>query len=209
MAVSLFLTERDESYYEGLFQADGRTPVKPPRFKGRIVTTLHKAKEIRSFVERCITIAKGALPHQEAAEEFDTDEERNSEGWRKWREGEMWQKWNAAIAPAITARRRVYAMLRDKEAVQILFDEIAPRYVDRPGGYTRVMKLAQPRLGDAGAQAILELVGKNDRVKQASQKPAFDSDSDNDDAETTNEPVEETVAASVADSTDEATAEKD
>ena len=40
-------------------------------------------------------------------------------------------------------------MLRDKEAVEILFDELAERFRDRPGGYTRVVRLARPRLGDA------------------------------------------------------------
>ena len=97
------------------------------------------------------------------------------------------------MAPAITARRRVFSMLRDKEAVEILFDEIAPRMEDRPGGYTRVLKLANVRLGDAGAQAILEFVGKNDRVKQKSQKPAF---VDNDPAPEKEEEEETTEEAS-------------
>ena len=80
------------------------------------------------------------------------------------------------MAPAVTARRRVFAMLRDKEAVEILFDDVAHRFVDRPGGYTRVLRLAEPRLGDAGTQAILEFVGVHDRVSQVSQKPAFVDD---------------------------------
>ena len=176
LACSLFLTERDPEYYEGLTQSDGKTDVNPPKYRGRIVTTLPKAKEVRPLVERCITIAKKALPHQEAAREFATDEERNSDGWRKWRESDQWQKWNAAIAPAVNARRRVFAILRDKEAVEILFDDIAPRFSDRLGGYTRIMRLATPRLGDAGTRAILELVGQHDRVKQVSVKPSFDAE---------------------------------
>ena len=64
-------------------------------------------------------------------------------------------------------------MLRDKEAVQILFDDIAERFENRPGGYTRIMRLAKPRLGDAGTRAILELVGERDRVVQKSEKPSF------------------------------------
>lgn len=194
LAASLILTERDEAFYEDLYQSDGKTVVNPPRHKGRVVTTLHKAKEVRPLVEKCVTIAKKALPHERAAEEFATDAERNTEAWKKWREGETWQKWNAAMAPAVNARRRVFSLLRDKEAVEILFDDIAPRFEDRPGGYTRVLKLATVRLGDAGAQAILEFVGKNDRVAQTSQKPAF---VDNDDAadEVEEEAAEEETAA--------------
>lgn len=177
MASALILTERDDSYYEGLVQADGKTPVQPPRHKGRIVTTLQKAKEVKPLVERCVTIARKAIPHERAAEEFETTADRNSAEWKKWRESEQWQKWCNAKAPAINARRRVFAMLRDKDAVEILFDEIAPRFEDRPGGYTRVMRLAHPRLGDAGTQAILEFVGKHDRVAVASApRPAFASD---------------------------------
>jgi large subunit ribosomal protein L17 len=58
--------------------------------------------------------------------------------------------------------------------VRALFSAVAPRFMDRPGGYTRVVRLAKPRLGDAGTRAILEFVGVRDRVVQRSQKPAFD-----------------------------------
>ena len=65
-------------------------------------------------------------------------------------------------------------MLGDKEAVSILFEDVAPRFVEREGGYTRILKLAGVRLGDAGEQGILEFVGKNDRVKAKSAvKPSF------------------------------------
>ena len=157
---------------------------------------------MRPFVEKCITIAKKSIPHVEAAEQFATDAERNSNEWRQWRESDQWQKWNATIAPAIHARRRVFAMLRDKEAVEILFDEIAPRYLDRPGGYTRVLKLAKPRLGDAGDRAILELVGKHDRVKQKAEKPAFEMESDDAISEAPQAPASDADAA-----TDESTAD--
>ena len=174
MATCLFLTERDDMFYEGMVQADGVTAVKPPKYKGRITTTLHKAKEVRPLVEKCITLAKKALPHMEAAEKLNTTAERGTDAWKQWREGEGWQKWNAAIAPAINYRRRAFALLGDKEAVSILFEDVAPRFVDREGGYTRILKLAGVRLGDAGLQGILEFVGKNDRVKAKSAvKPAF------------------------------------
>jgi large subunit ribosomal protein L17 len=64
-------------------------------------------------------------------------------------------------------------MLKDKQAVRVLFDKVAPRFSDRNGGYTRILRLAKPRLGDAGTRAILEFVGKNDRVKEKAQKPSF------------------------------------
>ncbi len=176
LACSLFLTERDPDFYTGMFQSDGKTEVKPPKHRGRIVTTIHKAKEVRPLVERCITIAKKAIPHIEKAEEFATSEDRNSDAWSKWRKSDNWQKWADARAPVVNARRRVFSMLRDKEAVEILFEEIAPRFLDRTGGYTRVMRLAKPRLGDAGVQAILELVGQNDKVKQTASKPVFESE---------------------------------
>jgi len=195
LASALFLTERDESYYEGLLTPSG-APVNPPAYPGRIVTTIHKAKEVKPLVEKCITIAKNALPHLEAAEALGTDAERNTAEWKTWRDGEQYKKWNAAMAPVVNARRRVFSMIRDKEAVEILFDEIAPRFVDRPGGYCRVMRLATPRLGDNGVQAILEFVGVHDRVTQTSQAPSFADDvDDSDGADDAVDQATETAAA--------------
>ncbi len=175
LATALLLTERDESFYEGLLMPNGK-PVNAPTYKGRIITTIQKAKEVKPLVERLITLAKKALPHQAAAEKLNTNAERNTEAWKKWRESDQWQQWNAAISPAVNARRQAFAILRDKEAVELLFDVVAPRFVDRTGGYTRVMRLAVPRLGDNGTRAILEFVGNHDRVTQTSQAPSFASD---------------------------------
>jgi large subunit ribosomal protein L17 len=145
----------------------------PPKVAGRIVTTLEKAKEVRPMVERLITIAKKGLTADKKALEFATTAEKGSEEWKKWRESDQWQKWAAARSPGVAARRRVYAVVKDRDAVKILFDRIAPRFMNRPGGYTRIMRLAKPRLGDNGTRAILEFVGKNDRVVAKATKPAF------------------------------------
>ena len=162
MASALILTERDAEFDSNA-----------PKVRGRIVTTLEKAKEVRPLVERCVTIARRSLEAQEHASQFSVNEERGSEGWRQWRQSDQWTQWVAAQAPVIAARRRVQQLLQDKQAVRILFDEIAPRFSDRPGGYTRVVCLAKPRLGDAGTRAILEFVGTHDRVVTKSEKPSF------------------------------------
>jgi large subunit ribosomal protein L17 len=166
LASSLLLTERDAEFDDN-----------EPKVKGRIVTTLSKAKEVRPLVERCITIARRTLDDQRKADSLAPDAERQSDQWRQWRQSDQWQEWNQAIAPVLAARRRAIKLLGDKEAVTILFDTIAPRFEDRNGGYTRIMRLAQPRLGDAGTQAILEFVGVRDRVSQGrSEAPSFEDD---------------------------------
>ena len=60
-------------------------------------------------------------------------------------------------AQAVHARRWAAARLNDPEIVKKLFEDIAPRYVDRAGGYTRIIKLG-PRYGDAAEMVLLELV---------------------------------------------------
>ena len=191
LASSLFLTERE---------TDDLEP-NAPKVKGRVVTTLEKAKEVRPLVEKCVTIARRSLASQQAAETFGTNAERNSSAWKSWRQGENWQKWNAAMAPAVAARRRALQLLGDKQAVRILFDDIAPRMADRDGGYTRILRLAKPRLGDAGTRAILEFVGKNDRVTVKSEKPAFE-----DEASPREEKPAETAVATAKEEQDAAAA---
>jgi large subunit ribosomal protein L17 len=164
LASALFLTSRDAEDEDN-----------QPKVKGRIVTTVEKAKEVRPLVERCITIARKALPAQQEADKFGTTAARNTEAWKTWRKSDRYRQWNAAIAPLVTARRRTLRLLGDKQAVRVLFSEVAPQFMDRNGGYTRVLRLAKPRLGDAGTRAILEFVGVRDRVSQRSTKPSFDA----------------------------------
>ena len=84
-----------------------------------IITTVAKAKELRPFAERLITLAKKNTLHN---------------------------------------NRLVVARLGSRKMATKLFEVIGPRFADRPGGYTRIIKRMQPRLGDAGPTAILELV---------------------------------------------------
>ena len=163
LASNLFLTERDAEFDPN-----------PPKVKGRIITTISKAKEVRPLVEKCITIAKRSLAAQEAAAKLAPSAERGSSEWKAWRSSPKWNEWSVAIAPVVAARRRCLQLLGDKGAVRTLFSEVAGRFVDRPGGYTRIVRLAKPRLGDAGTRAILEFVGVRDRVVQRSEKPAFE-----------------------------------
>lgn len=60
------------------------------------------------------------------------------------------------------SRRVVFSYLQDKGSVQVLFDEVAAKIADRPGGYTRIIKLAETRLGDNSEMCIIELVDYND-----------------------------------------------
>lgn len=164
-----------------------------PKVEGRIVTTVPKAKELRPKVEKLITMAVKARRHEQAAEEFATNEPRDSEGWRQWRNGDGWQNWVKTKAPAVAARRRAFAILRDKEAVDVLFDELAEKFENRPGGYTRIVRLPTLRLGDGGQQALIEFTGERDRPRlKRSAAPIVKHEDESPASAPATEPVAET-----------------
>lgn len=97
----------------------------------QIKTTLPKAKELRSIVDRLITLGKTGRLHD---------------------------------------RRRAYAFLRDDPTTAKLFETLAPRYAERNGGYTRVLK-AGFRYGDSAAMAVIELVDRDPDAKGQDSGP--------------------------------------
>ena len=80
----------------------------------------------------------------------------------------------AARTGTLAARRRVARLVFEKDVVKRLFDEIAPRYADRPGGYTRILKrvrgLGKNRLGDNAETCIFELVGQEAERESADKE---------------------------------------
>lgn len=86
--------------------------------KGKIETTVTRAKEVRSVAEKMITLAKQNNLH---------------------------------------SKRQVYSFITKEAVARKLFDEVAPKYADTNGGYTRIIKIG-PRRGDAAEMAIIELV---------------------------------------------------
>ena len=93
---------------------------------------------------------------------------------------------------SVAARRIVAKDIQDKEVVKELFNEIVPKIGDRPGGYTRVVKLGH-RLGDAAEMAIIELVDYNDVVERKKPRKAKTEDV---------KVVEETVEEKAAEETE-------
>ncbi len=103
--------------------------------KERIVTTVQKAKEVRPFAEKIITLSK---------------------------------------TRTLANIRRTERLLQDKQIIMKLFNELGPRFQDRPGGYTRIIRRAKRRLGDGSQTAILELV--EEEMKEAPSRPEVEEE---------------------------------
>jgi len=110
-----------------------------------VSTTMEKAKEVKPFAEKLITLAKkGTLP----------------------------------------ARRRAISLLGNRDIIDYedgnavrkgtvvgkLFSELGPRYLDRPGGYTRIIRLSLRRLGDNGQLVLLQLIGADESIEKKSKR---------------------------------------
>ena len=100
----------------------------------QITTTLIKAKELRPFVEKILTMGKKA---------------------------------------DLTSRRRVVSVLQDKKMTKKIFDILAPRYKDRNGGYTRIIKLGN-RFGDNAPTAVIEFVDRDIEAKGKDSGPVIE-----------------------------------
>jgi large subunit ribosomal protein L17 len=68
--------------------------------------------------------------------------------------------------------RRVLAVLTQKKVAYQLFHEVGPRFKNRPGGYTRIYKLAKVRQGDAAPMAVIALLGEDEQIKAPAARPA-------------------------------------
>lgn len=105
----------------------------------QIVTTLPKAKELRPYLEKLITMGKQAAANPDRY---------------------------------VAKRRQAIAKMRDETQVKKIFDVLAERYEDRPGGYVRIMK-AGFRYGDAAPMAIIELVDRDVTAKGKDSGPVL------------------------------------
>jgi len=73
---------------------------------------------------------------------------------------------------SVANRRRAFQILRDKEVVKKLFEELGPRYKDRPGGYTRILHLPKHRIGDDARMALFELLQEDRKAGAESGETA-------------------------------------
>jgi large subunit ribosomal protein L17 len=119
--------------------------------KRRVTTTLAKAKAARSIAEKMVTLGKKNTQHARrlAAARLKTSARTFFRGTPSRKGKEVRDKWRT-----------------EEDIVHILFDQIAPGYTERPGGYTRIVKLGQRR-GDAAQLAVLEWVEGEGAAEEA------------------------------------------
>ncbi len=113
--------------------------------KGRIKTTLAKARALRPFIEKIITKAKKAAAIEK-------------------KDGKLQPR-------ALHLRRIALGELRNEDAITLLFNEKASQFAQRAGGYTRIYKIGPQRLGDAAEMALIELVAADDPGYKKSSRP--------------------------------------
>lgn len=153
---------RSPSHREALFRSLARALITHER----IVTTLPKAKALRPYIEKLITMAKKAAVITAAAPEGD----------------------KVARVKALHLRRQAAAVLGPAHGTAVvdkkdevvegdtilkkLFRDIGPRYKERPGGYTRVIKQHYRRLGDGGHTAVIELLKEGEQKVRLNARKA-------------------------------------
>jgi large subunit ribosomal protein L17 len=127
--------------------------------KERIITTLPKAKELRPFAERAITLGKRGLAAETPAEALHA----------RRLAARYFFSGNTNRVPDGGYKRPRPERTAGVSALDKLFDDIAGRYSDREGGYTRILKLG-PRKGDGAEMALIELVGSEEKPRSEEKK---------------------------------------
>lgn len=145
---------------------------------GEVRTTIQKAKAVRPFVERLVTLArKGTLQSRQrvtalmgdrsilSREEEDKYADMSDAQRHKVMVARSGRRHRAGHVPAGYNKKKIPFVAQS--IVHKLMTEIAPTYKDRPGGYTRIIRLADRRIGDNSDLAILQLVGLDEEEKSS------------------------------------------